>query len=91
MARFYRIYSVQYKYTYNPWKKYPISSVRKQIHVSEYVNGKGAQESIPPAFVAWRAGTKTSCSSGGIDSWAPLQIRALSRIMQGKTWVKLLY
>jgi len=39
----------------------------------EFVNVEGAQESIPPAYVAWRAGTitlfgLTARQAGGIDS-----------------------
>jgi hypothetical protein len=40
-----------------------------------FVNVYGAQESIPPACVAWRAGTTIwvviPARPAGIDSWAP--------------------
>ncbi len=51
----------------------------KKKEQDEFVNVSGAQESIPPAYVAWRAAMITlfvipadqATKSGGIDSWAP--------------------
>ncbi len=43
-----------------------------------FLNVKGAQESIPQFYVAWRAGTQIGLSYRparlGINSWAPLKV-----------------
>ncbi len=53
------------------------------IHLSPYFKrlrspGTGSEESIPPAYVDWRAGTANRIEVPalrlGIDSWAPLKV-----------------
>jgi hypothetical protein len=54
-------------------------------HEPAFVNVQGAQESIPPAYVAWRAGMSNrlvvparQAGNRFLNSWKGLQIRAQS-------------